>query len=166
MRRSSATGLVALALAMTVPAAVAAESATALYDGRTVAVAKTLADPVDLWVPGGELGSINGFELKPEGACYEELCVPIKQDRDGPLFVTREGDGWINVSELGRRLRQSVVSDADHRVWSFGEIPAIHQSYLRSAEAPDFELPNRQGGTVRLSDFRGKKVLLMTWASW
>ena len=32
--------------------------------------------------------------------------------------------------------------------------------------APDFELPSLTGGPVRLSDYRGKKVVLFMWASW
>jgi peroxiredoxin len=32
--------------------------------------------------------------------------------------------------------------------------------------APDFAVPDRKGRVVRLSDFRGKKVLVVTWASW
>ena len=32
--------------------------------------------------------------------------------------------------------------------------------------APDFTLPDRNGKPVKLSQFRGKKVLLLTWASW
>ena len=32
--------------------------------------------------------------------------------------------------------------------------------------APDFELPNLNGGQVDLSDFRGKAVLLNFWATW
>ena len=32
--------------------------------------------------------------------------------------------------------------------------------------APDFALEDLQGNTVRLSDFRGKKVLVNFWASW
>ena len=32
--------------------------------------------------------------------------------------------------------------------------------------APDFELPSLAGGSVRLSDYRGKKVVLFMWASW
>lgn len=32
--------------------------------------------------------------------------------------------------------------------------------------APDFELPQLTGGTVRLSEYRGKTVVLNFWASW
>ncbi|HIA47196.1 MAG TPA: redoxin domain-containing protein [Candidatus Hydrogenedentes bacterium] len=32
--------------------------------------------------------------------------------------------------------------------------------------APDFEIADRNGKMIRLSDYRGKKVLLVTWASW
>ncbi|MBX9973732.1 peroxiredoxin [Cytobacillus firmus] len=33
-------------------------------------------------------------------------------------------------------------------------------------KAPDFELKNLQGETVKLSDYRGKKVMLNFWATW
>ena len=32
--------------------------------------------------------------------------------------------------------------------------------------APDFTLPTLQGETVSLSDFLGKKVAIVIWASW
>ena len=32
--------------------------------------------------------------------------------------------------------------------------------------APDFSLPDINGQPHRLSDYRGKKVFLATWASW
>jgi len=37
---------------------------------------------------------------------------------------------------------------------------------LESLEAPDFELPDLDGKRRRLTEFRGKKVLLHAFASW
>ena len=152
-------------IAMTAAAALA-EPAISLYQGKTTQIADTLADPTDLWVTADDLESVNGFVLMPEGACLDELCVPVKQDRDSDLFVNRDGRAWLCVTELARRLGQSAVNDPEHRVWSLGEVPSVVQSTLDSAIAPDFELLDRQGKPVRLSQFRGKKVLLVTWASW
>lgn len=148
------------------PAVTSAQPVTVLFGDRTVEIHRTLADPNDLWVVPADLPRVNGFELKPEGACLDELCVPVLQDRDSAMFVTRSDLAWFNVAELARTLEQSFVADHDHRVWSFGEIPVTRTRFLRSAMAPDFALPNREGELVRLSDFRGKKVLIVTWASW
>ncbi|MDX1384386.1 MAG: redoxin domain-containing protein, partial [Thermoanaerobaculia bacterium] len=134
--------------------------------GRTTSVERTLADPTDLWVVPADLTRINDFVLKPEGACIDDLCVPIRQDRDSDIFVTRDGQGWINVTELADRLEQAWVSDADARVWSFGDIPYTRKDFLDRAMAPDFTLPDREGRPVRLADFRGKKVMILSWASW
>jgi len=45
-------------------------------------------------------------------------------------------------------------------------VPSSRKAFLDSAVAPDFELVDRNGDTVKLSNFRGKKVLIITWASW
>ncbi len=139
---------------------------TVLFNDAVVQVDETLADPNDLWVLPADLTRINGFELKPEGACLDTFCVPVRQDEDSAMFVTRAEQGWFNVTELARRLQQAYAVDHDRQVWSFGQIPVTRQSFLRSAVAPDFTLPDRQGNPVSLSDFRGKKVLVVTWASW
>ena len=157
---------IATAVVLALAAVVAAEPVTVLYDDRVVEIERTLADPIDLWVVPEDLPRVNDFELKPEGACLDELCVPVLQDRDSEMFVTRAGQSWFNVTELARKLEQAYVADHDHRVWSFGEIPVTRTRFLRSAMAPDFALPNREGDVVRLTDFRGKKVLIVTWASW
>lgn len=140
-----------------------AQAATVLYGGHTISDVKALADPADLWVSPADLTRINGFELKPEGACLDEICIPV-QSGDSSMVVERDGATWFNVSELARKLGQASANEAG--VWSFAEIPALQQRYYQSAIAPDFALPDRQGNTVRLSDFRRKKVLLITWASW
>jgi hypothetical protein len=157
---------VALALAVAPSAFAQNQSATVLYKNRVVTVERTLADPNDLWVVPADLPRVNDFELKPEGACFEDLCVPVRQDRDSEMFIRRAGEGWFNVTALARRLEQPFVVDHDRRVWSFGALPVARNSFVKSAMAPDFELPNREGKPVRLSDFRGKKVLIVTWASW
>jgi peroxiredoxin len=32
--------------------------------------------------------------------------------------------------------------------------------------APDFEIVDREGKVIRMSDYKGKKALIITWSSW
>jgi hypothetical protein len=161
-RRLVALFVVALGSAV----AMSAEPTTVLYHDDAIQVERTLPDPTDLWVTAVDLPRVNGFVLKPEGACLDELCVPIRQDRDSDLFVRRDDDRWVCVSKLADRLGQRYAVDREARVWSFGEVPATRRAFLEQGMAPDFTLPNLEGAPVRLSDLRGRKVMLLTWASW
>lgn len=144
--------------------AAAAPAATVLYDDRVVEVGRTLADPDDLWVTPADLTRVSGFVLRGNQVCLKDVCVEARPNTD--IRVARERQTWISMTALARQLNQAVAVDAERGVWSFGDVPAARASFLESAMAPDFTLPNRQGQPVRLSDFRGKKVLLVTWASW
>jgi hypothetical protein len=137
-----------------------------LYEDRVTPVPNYLPAPNDLWVGVNELQAVNGFELKPEGACLEDICVPVRQDRDGDLFVTRKGKNWFNVTGLARKLDQPYAVDHDANVWSLGQVPATRNHFVQQGIAPDFTLPDRNGKPVRLSEFKDMKVLLLTWASW
>jgi hypothetical protein len=160
-----ATAAVLLAI-LAIVGSLAHGKAIVLYEGATTEVATTLPDATDLWIPPGELTRVNGFELKPEGACIDDICVPVRQDEDSNIFVRRSGASWFNVSELGRRLQQAAVADYDAGVWSFGAIPAQRTSLVNQGRAPDFTLADKGGNAVQLSDFKGKKIMLLTWASW
>lgn len=165
--RTAATTLVigtAIGAALLSRTAAAAPAATVLYDDRAIDVTRTLADPDDLWVVPEDLTRISGFVVRGNQVCREKVCVPARPNSD--VRINRAGQTWISMTELARQLKQAVAVDAERAVWSFGEIPAERASLFESALAPDFTLPNRQGQPVRLSDFRGKKVLLVTWASW
>ena len=159
MKIFSATLLLALA-------SQALGGAVVLYEDAVVEVEQTLADPNDLWIHPAALPRVNGFELKPEGACIDDICVPVRQDVDSDIFVTRGGVQWFNVAELANRLEQAYAVDHDANVWSFGPVPARRSSFIERAVAPDFALPDVHGKVHRLSDFKGKKIMLLSWASW
>ena len=143
------------------PRAVAAQTtarAIVLYDGRAIVLNRAAADGDALWILKADLPAVNGFELKPQGACREEICIPIPR----PMMRGNE----FNLTAFSQRVGQRVVADPAQRVWSFGEIPVVRGAFLESRMAPDFSVPDRKGKPVRLSQFRGKKVLVVTWASW
>jgi hypothetical protein len=138
-------------------------AATVLYKDRTTTAPGAASEGDGLWLPPAELRESSGWELKPEGACLDEVCVPLPPGREGE-FV-RDG-GQFNLAALARLLGQPVVHDDAHGVWAFGESGDARRNTLASLEAPDFTLPDLEGRLHSLSDYRGKKVLLVSWASW
>jgi hypothetical protein len=155
-----------IALGIMVAMAGSAHSATIIARGEVFETGKTLDDPRDLWVTPADFERISGFTLKPEGACLDDLCIPILQDADNALHVTREGQAYINATAFANAVQQAYAVDHESGVWSFGLAPATRKTFLESAMAPDFALKDRAGNTIRLSDFRNKKVLILSWASW
>ena len=134
---------------------------TVLYQGRTITLTETGSGD-DLLVSPTDLTRINGFELKPEGACFEDLCIPVNDS----LLVEQAGQQWFNLTAFAKLLEQPYVVDEDASVYSFAEIPAKRQNMMEGAQAPDFELTDRQGKVIRLADLKGKKALIVTWSSW
>ena len=120
----------------------------------------------DLWVSLNDLKRATRFEVKPRGVCRDELCFPIPKARRGAFFLTRSQVKWFNLSEFARLVRQPTAYDGKHSVWYFGPRTEVQNGYLASLEAPAFTLPDINGKMHSLADFRGKKVLLVTWASW
>ena len=101
-----------------------------------------------------------GWMRKPEGLCQGDICIPIG---DRPDLITDEG---IDLFGLGSVLGRPVAIDREEAVASFGAETAAHGARLVQGVAPDFTLPDLSGKEHSLSSFKGKKVLLIAYASW
>ena len=97
-----------------------------------------------------------GWEVKPEGACRGEQCVPLPP---GTLQ-----DGKVELAAFAERMSRPLLHDEDHGVWSLG--PQGGGRAMTTAQAPDLVLPSLTGEPFPLAALRGKKVLIAAWASW
>lgn len=96
-----------------------------------------------------------GWTLEPEGACKGDVCVPLPADRAA-----------LDVETLAARLGMPVLHDEDNGLWSLGPASVTGKA-LETAKVPDdFALPDLDGNPFQLSSLRGRKVLLVAWASW
>ncbi len=98
------------------------------------------------------LAARTGWEMKPEGACKGDVCVPLA------------GTDPTNARALAARLGMPLVEDAAHGLWALG--PEVGGRALTTARAPEIALPNLEGQPFHLSSLHGRKVLLVAWASW
>ena len=115
-----------------------------------------------LWLTSTELESATGWSARPEGLCRGSVCVPMPAGRERNLVRDRR----IDVTAVWRHLGQPLAHSDDGRAWVLGTSATDRAAALRSLQAPDFSLPDRTGRRHFLSEHRGKKVLLASWASW
>lgn len=131
---------------------------TLLDDGRPLTVdARVSGDTVR--VPVDTLAAL-GWELHDDLLCNDAMCVPVGDD---PAFATAEG---IDLTALARALERPLALDPAERAAYLGVPARARADALASLEAPDFTLPDLGGRAHSLSESRGKKVLLVVWASW
>lgn len=135
--------------------------ATVLSQGRTVTLSE-VGEGDGLLIRPEDLPAINGFTLKPQGACYADMCIPVGES----LLVEQDGKKWFDLTAFADLLGQAYVADKEAMVWSFAEVPAKREDMMTSAIAPDFEVTDREGQVVRMADLKGKKALIVTWSSW
>lgn len=101
-----------------------------------------------------------GWELKPQGLCKDDVCVPVRGRAD---LVTTDGVDLAGFAEL---IGRPLALDVGEQAACLGVAAAARAAQLSSLKAPDFTLPDWQGVTHSLSEYRGKKVLLVAYASW
>jgi hypothetical protein len=104
-----------------------------------------------------EFARATGWDLKPEGACRAEVCIPLPA-------TARPGSGRVNVPAVAAALGMPLVASDAHKLWALG--PVSGGRALTTAHAPDLTLPDRDGNPFRLGSLRGTKVFMCSWASW
>jgi len=115
-----------------------------------------------LWLASADVTRATGWSLAPGGLCHGDTCVPAPLGREAELV---RGDA-VDIAGFWRLAGHPVVRDAAGETWVLGTGASERARALGSLEAPDFTLPDLAGRPHTLSGQRGRKVLLVTWASW
>jgi hypothetical protein len=110
----------------------------------------------DLWLDATTLAAATGWELKPEGLCRDDVCLLV------PDELRR--DDAVDVVALWTRLGRPVLTSGD--ALYLGEDAATKPATRAGDLAPDFTLRDLDGVEHSLSDHRGKKVFISSWAPW
>ena len=83
--------------------------------------------------------------------------------RDRAALADESG---VDLSAFARALGRPLALDVAERAAALGTPAAERSASMATLEAPDFTLPDLSGRMHSLSDHRGKKVLLIAYASW
>jgi hypothetical protein len=165
MTANAYSGVLIVLLLAALPSAAKEIHATVIYDDAATNISAAREDADQLWITASDLKRATRFEVKPQGVCRDELCFPLPKARQQE-FVRKTPPGtWFNMTAFAALVHQPVAHDAALSTWYFG-LRSDQRQQLSSLQAPDFALPDLHGKLHRLSDFHGKKILLVTWASW
>ncbi len=154
-----------LVLTAALPAIARQIKATIIYDDVATQLASVREEAGKLWITTADLKRATRFEVKPQGVCRDELCFPLPKAKRQEFLRKEQGTTWFNLTGFAALVHQPVARDEAALTWYFG-LRSDQRQVLSSLQAPDFTLPDINGKRHSLSDFRGKKVLLVTWASW
>ena len=101
-----------------------------------------------------------GWEIHDGLLCNDAMCIPLT---DARALVS---DGGIDLVALARALDRPLALDRDERAAFLGTSARERGQALAARQAPDFSLPDLDGRLHTLHEHRGKKILLVAWASW
>ena len=128
-------------------------------DGETMAV-EVVSNFGEFAVSLADFARATGWQLKPQGLCIDEICVPVRE-------ANRLTEGAsIDLVEFARVTKQNIVFDRQRQVAALGERADSRSDSMSSLLAPDFKLPDIHGRQVSFSDFNRRKRLLLAWSSW
>jgi hypothetical protein len=132
---------------------------TLLDAGRPVEVTARI-DGARITIPAGDVERALGWTLTPDGLCGEGVCVPVEDDS------ALGGPDGLDLAALAQALDRPLAVNAKAGAAYLGAATGERRRVLLSLRAPDFTLPDLEGRLHSLSDHRGKKILLVAYASW
>lgn len=109
--------------------------------------AGVITDTLDISAEDFAAGT--GWDIKPEGACKGEVCVPLPDS--------------YSAAHAADRLGMAIVRNDASGLTALGP-ESLNGRALVTAQAPEVVLPDLDGNDFRLSSLRGKKVVLVAWA--
>lgn len=130
-----------------------------LEDGRRTDVDAKI-DGGRILVGAADLERATGWALKSQGLCRDQACIPVSASSP----VVREGR--VDLGAFAELLDRPLASDLEAGAAALGDSARERSAAMRGGLAPDFTLPDLSGRTHSLGDYRGRKALLIAWASW
>lgn len=101
-----------------------------------------------------------GWKLDTSGLCRGDVCVLVP-DRDALV-----NEGALDLERVAELLERPIAIDIDASIAALGTPAHERKAAMEGLVAPDFSLPDLTGQLHSLSQHRGKKVLLIAYASW
>jgi hypothetical protein len=132
---------------------------TLLDDGKAVELAAHI-DGNSVRIRPDDVQRALGWELRPDGLCKHSVCIPV---RDAADLRTSSG---VDLAALAQLLGRPLALDAEERTAYLAASATERGAQLATLVAPAFTLPDLSGRPHSLSDYRGKKILLIAYASW
>ena len=110
-----------------------------------------------------DLAAVLGWELKPEGLCRGDVCVPVR-DRSQ---VEPDGAGTgVSLQGVAAALDRPLVVDLDVGVAAIGPPRTSRRQALAGGPLPELALPDVEGRVVDLASLQGRKAILVAFATW
>ena len=126
-------------------------------DGETIVDATRANGSVRL--DAAALPRATGWDLKPEGLCRDDVCVPVRDT----LVV----DDAIDLRTFAEALRRPLVVDDEVDLAVLGASTIDRAAEREGMRVPaDLPLRDLDGNVHHWGELGHKKKLLFAWASW
>jgi hypothetical protein len=111
-------------------------------------------------VNAADVATAVGWDLKPEGLCRGDVCVPVRDDAGVRV------EGGTDLGAVADLLGMATLVDEAGQAMAISAPAADRKAALKGRLAPDFSLPDLDGTLHSLEQYKDRKRLLIAFASW